>query len=134
MVVIVAYFFEVVVLAADAETFLAVDGATARRGTEAEEYVLELIHPGVGEEQRLVADGDNRRAGDKLVVPALKELDKAGSYLFCGQCHICSAKLGCRIVFSYNNALVQTAGYFFEGLYEPVNHNNNKHNDGYIKK
>ncbi len=106
MVIIVADFFEVVVFAADAEAFLAVDRAAAGWGAEAEEYVLELVHPGVGEEQRLVADGNNWRAGDKLVVFAFEKVNKAGSYLFCAQCHICSAKLGCRVVFFDNDALV----------------------------
>ena len=51
-----AYFFEVIVFAADSKTFLAVDRAATRRDAEAEEYVLELVHTGVGEKQRLVAD------------------------------------------------------------------------------
>ena len=83
VIAVVADFFEVVVLAADAEAFLAVDRATALRRAQAEEYVLELVHPGVGEKQRLVADGDDGRAGDKLVAFAFEEVDKAGSYLFC---------------------------------------------------
>ena len=134
MIVVVAYFFEVVVFAADAEAFLAVDRATARWCAKAEEYVLELVHPRVGEKQGLITDGNNGRTGNKLVVFTFEEVNKAGSYLFCGQCHIFSVKLCCRIVFSDNNALVQTAGYFFEGLYEPVNHSNNENNNGDIEK
>ena len=82
-----ADFFEVVVFAADAEAFLTVDGPFAGRGAEAEEYVLELVHTGVGEKQRLVADGDDWRAGDKDVVFAFEKVDKAGSYLFCAWSH-----------------------------------------------
>jgi hypothetical protein len=83
MVRVTPDFFEVIVFAADAQALLAVDCATALRRAQTEEYVLELIHPGVGEKQRLVADWDNGRAGDKIVVFAPEEVDKTGSYLFC---------------------------------------------------
>ena len=60
-----AHLFEVVVLARDAEDALIVDrtavGACLRPG----EDVLELDHPRVREEERLVAGRDERRAGDR---------------------------------------------------------------------
>jgi hypothetical protein len=133
MIVVVAYFFEVVVLAADAEALLAVDRATAGWCAQTEKYVLKLVHPGVGEKQRLVADGNNGRAGDKLVVFAFEKVDEAGSYLLCGQCHIWSAKLGCRIVFFDNDAFVQTARYLFEGPDEPENQHDDDNNDDVIE-
>ena len=49
--------FEVVVLAAGADAFLAGGGAVVVALFEAEEDVLELVHPGIGEEQRGVAVG-----------------------------------------------------------------------------
>ena len=78
--------------------------------------------------------GRSIKKGPFVSYQLLEKINKAGSYLFCGQCHICSVRLGCRVIFSDNDALVQTAGYFFEGLYEPVNHNNNEHNNGDIEK
>ena len=44
--------FKVVVLAARADAFLATGGAFVIALFEAEENVLELVHPGVGEKQR----------------------------------------------------------------------------------
>jgi hypothetical protein len=124
MVVVVADFFEVVVFAADTEAFLAVDRSPAGRRAEAEEYVLKLVHTGVGEEQRLVADGDNGRTGDKLVVFAFEKVDEAGSYLFCVQCHIWSSKSGCRcrIVFFDNDAFIHLIRNLLPPLYKPEDH------------
>src|SRR5260370_22398150 len=52
--------FEVVVLAAGADAFLARNGAAVVTLLEAEKDVLELVHPGVGEEQGGVVHGDER--------------------------------------------------------------------------
>ena len=52
--------FEVVVLAAGADAFLRGGGAGVVALLGAEEDVLELVHAGVGEEQRGVVGGDER--------------------------------------------------------------------------
>ena len=57
---------------------------------EAEEDVLELVHAGVGEEQRGVAVGDERTAADAAVAFALEEAEEgfadfvAAPFRFCG--------------------------------------------------
>jgi hypothetical protein len=85
MIGVFADFFEVVVFAADPQAFLTVDHPAILRGDQSEEYILELVHPGVGEKQGLIANGDYRRAGDKLVVLAFEKIYKAVSYFFCGK-------------------------------------------------
>ena len=67
---------EVVVLAADAHHLL-----RGRRPRELalfapEEHVLELVHPGVGEEQRRVVPRDERRTGDDAVTVLLEVLEE----------------------------------------------------------
>lgn len=64
MVGVLPHVVEVVVLAAGADALLGVAGAAQaaerrvrRRG--AQEHRLELVHPGVGEQQRGVVDGDH---------------------------------------------------------------------------
>jgi hypothetical protein len=53
----VAHVLEVVVLAAGADALLAGGGAVVGPLVEAQEHVLELVHPGVGEQQRRVVAG-----------------------------------------------------------------------------
>jgi hypothetical protein len=59
--------FEVVVLAAGAHAFLRCRGARVFALLESKENVLELVHSGVGEEQRRVIRWDERRAADSTV-------------------------------------------------------------------
>ena len=59
--VILPHVFEVVVLAGDAHTLLRVDGAGVGAFIRAQKNVLELHHPGVGEQQRGIPAGDERR-------------------------------------------------------------------------
>ena len=65
--------FEVVVLAAGPHAFLRGRGARVLALFEAQEDVLELIHPGVGEEQRGISMRHQRRAAHTFVPLALKE-------------------------------------------------------------
>lgn len=59
---VAAHLFEIVVLAADTETFLRVGAAAWLRLLGAEDNVLPLVHAGVGEHQRgVVLDDDRRR-------------------------------------------------------------------------
>src|ERR1700675_2646591 len=53
--------FKVVVLAARADAFLAGRSLVVIAPLEAEEDVLELVHPGIGEKQRRVVLRDERR-------------------------------------------------------------------------
>ncbi len=52
--------FEVVVLAAGADAFLARNGAAVVALLESEEDIFELVHPGVGEEQGGIVHGNER--------------------------------------------------------------------------
>ena len=61
---------EIVVLSADAHALLARRRTGVVAPLFAEEHVLELVHPGVGEEQRRVVVRHERRAGhDSMAVP-----------------------------------------------------------------
>src|ERR1700677_4731242 len=62
-----AYVFQVVVLAAGADTFLRGGGAGVVALFQAEEDVFELVHPGVGEEQRGIVGRNQRRRVDLFV-------------------------------------------------------------------
>jgi hypothetical protein len=64
--------FEVVVLAAGADALLRRGGARIVALLKTEEHILELVHPGVGEEQRGIIRRDKRRAAHDAV-PALGE-------------------------------------------------------------
>ena len=68
--------FEVVVFAAGADAFLAGGGAIVVALLEAEEDVLELVHAGVGEEQRGIVGGDERRAAHDFVAALFEEAQK----------------------------------------------------------
>ena len=50
----------------------------------AQEQVLELVHPGVGEQQRRVVGRDEGRAGDDLVALAREEVEERGADLVRG--------------------------------------------------
>jgi hypothetical protein len=64
------------VLAAGADAFLCGCGAVVVALLEAEENILELVHPGVGEEQRGIAVGNERGAADAAMAFALKEFEE----------------------------------------------------------
>ena len=74
MVGVAADFLEVVVLAADADALLRVRRADVVPLAGAKEDVLELVHPGVGEQQGGVAVGDHRGAGNDAVAVLCKEI------------------------------------------------------------
>ena len=77
--------FKVVVLAAGADAFLAGRGAVVVALFEAEENVLELVHPGVGEKQRGIVRGDERRAAHDAVAALLEEFQKCFADFVAGQ-------------------------------------------------
>ena len=58
---------QVVVLAADPHAFLDRGGPDIASSFQSEEDVLELIHPGVGEQERRVVLGQKRRARNNLM-------------------------------------------------------------------
>ena len=68
--------FEVVVLAAGAHAFLRRRGARVFALLEAQEHVLELVHPGVGEQQRGVVRRDERRTAHDAVAAVGEEFQK----------------------------------------------------------
>jgi hypothetical protein len=61
------YVFEVIVLAAGADAFLGGGGARIIALLEAQENILELVHPGVREEQGGIIRRDERRAAHDAV-------------------------------------------------------------------
>ena len=71
-----AHVVEVVVLAAGAHALLRGGGARVVALLAAGEDVLELDHAGVGEQQRRVVLGDERRGGDAAVAALLEELEE----------------------------------------------------------
>ena len=72
----VADVLEVVVLAAGADALLRRRGADVGSLVEAEEDVLELVHPGVGEQQRRVVARDDRARRHDRVALRLEELQE----------------------------------------------------------
>ena len=69
-------FFEVVVLAAYPDTFLAVGGTRVVRLAKAQEDILKLVHPGINEQQRFITDRNDRCAGNKLMAFIFEEVNK----------------------------------------------------------
>ena len=64
----VADIFQIVVLAAGAHTALRAGCAGTGPWLQAQKHVLELVHTGVGEQQRGIVRGDQRTAGDASVL------------------------------------------------------------------
>ena len=77
----VAHVLQVVVLAAGADALLAGGGAAVGPLVEAQEHVLELVHAGVGEQQRRVVARHHRRAGHDGVALALEVVQEGGADL-----------------------------------------------------
>ena len=93
---VVADVVEVVVLSAGADALLRVDDAAVLGRLGAEEVGLELVHAGVGEEQRRVVVRDDRRAGhERVAVLLAKEVDEVLADLGGGSGHD-AAFLRCR--------------------------------------
>ena len=65
--------FQVVVFSAGADALLAGGGAFVVALFEAEEDVLELVHSGIGEEQRGIVGGNERRAAHDFVAALFEE-------------------------------------------------------------
>ena len=78
---------EIVVLSADAHALLARRRTGVLAPLFAEEHVLELVHPGVGEEQRRVVVRHERRAGHDAMAVPLEILQKRRANLSPG--HVC---------------------------------------------
>jgi hypothetical protein len=72
----VAHVLQVVVLAAGADALLARRRARVGPLVEAQEHVLELVHPGVGEQQRRVVARHHRARGHDLVALGREEVQE----------------------------------------------------------
>src|SRR5215475_9434431 len=79
-----AHLVQVVVLAAGADALLRRRGALVIALLGAEEDVFELVHPGVGEEQRRIVRREQRRRFDYLVPVPGEEVQECGSYFVSG--------------------------------------------------
>jgi len=72
------------VLAAGADTLLRAGGALVVALLDAEEDVLELVHAGVGEEQRRIVGGDEGGGVDAAVAFRLKTAQKSFANIVAG--------------------------------------------------
>jgi hypothetical protein len=88
MVSVAADRFEVVVLARDSQAFLAIRDPARGRGPHAQEIILELNHPGVGEQQGRIALGDQRCGRHDLMTALLEEVEERLSDFGRGPAHI----------------------------------------------
>src|SRR5271168_2192963 len=77
--------FEVIVLAAGAEAFLAGCGGFVVALFKAEKNVLELVHPGVGEKQRGIVRGDERRTAHDAVAALFEEAQESFANFVAGK-------------------------------------------------
>src|SRR5262245_8339180 len=75
---------EVVVFPTHAHALLGTRRAVVIAPLFAQEHVLELVHPGVREEQRRVIGRDERRGGDDAVPVACEVVEEALSNLVAG--------------------------------------------------
>jgi hypothetical protein len=71
-----AYVFEVVVLAAGADAFLAGGSSLVVALLKAEKDVFELVHPGVGEEQSGIVHRNKRGTPDSSMVFLFEEAEE----------------------------------------------------------
>src|SRR6187549_3084844 len=85
---------EVVMFAADAHALLRRRRALVVASLLPQEQVLELIHPGVGEEQRGVVVGHERSAGDDAMPVPLEVLQERRANLLGGHWFYCSGGNG----------------------------------------
>ncbi len=73
---VASYFFEVVVLSADADTFLCVSDSGIIPLAGSEEDFFELIHPGVREEERRVAVRYDGSARNDAMLPGGEKIEE----------------------------------------------------------
>ena len=85
---------EVVVLARDAHALLARRRANVVAPLAAEKHVLELVHPGVGEEQRRVVARHERRAGHDAVPLGLEVVQEPAADFTRGHGRYCTRDSG----------------------------------------
>ena len=74
------HFFQVVVLTGHTQAFLGVGYPFMLGFSVAEENILELVHPGIGEHQGGVVLHDHRSGGHDLVLLALEKIEEGLSY------------------------------------------------------
>jgi hypothetical protein len=83
----IANVFQIVMLPPGSETFLHRDGTAVRAYFLAEKHALELVHPGIREQQGRIGLGNKRRAGDGTVRLFFKVLHKGPSEFMCAMSH-----------------------------------------------
>ena len=122
--------FQVIVLAAGAHAFLGCCGARVFALIEAQENVLELVHSGVGEEQRGIVRGDERGAAHHAVAALGEEFqERAADFVAARQgslwsCFaICDSKFVTRgKPFEPGTPLFFSGREFSENTFAPANH------------
>src|ERR1019366_1572884 len=77
----------IVMLARDAQAFLTIDYARTRGRADAQEVILELDHPGVGEQQGGIALGNQRRRRHDRMTARGEEIEKRPSNLCSSPAH-----------------------------------------------
>src|SRR6185437_1686633 len=88
----VTHRIEVVVLAAGTQAALHVGRAHVRQLLAAQEHVLELHHPRIGEQEGRIVGGNQRRGGHNGVAAILEELEETGAN-FCSFHAVASGSL-----------------------------------------
>ena len=83
VVSVMAYFFQIIVFAADTEAFLRIGATFACGGTVAQDDVFELVHARIGKHQRRVVFDDHRRRRDNKMPLRLEELDERVADFVC---------------------------------------------------
>lgn len=76
MVGIAADFFEIVMLAADADAFLRIGGTSVVTLAGSEKHILELVHAGVRKQQRRVAMRNDGCARHNAMPALLKKVQE----------------------------------------------------------
>ena len=94
----VADVLEVVVLAAGPDASLRGDSTPDLALLASEKYVLELHHARVGKEQRRVIGRYQRRTGDLLMPPVLKEIQEGLAEFIRGRFHVMLMKQSVKLI------------------------------------
>ena len=68
--------------AGDADAFLGIDSAGVRTAALTEEHVLELVHTGIGEQQRRIVRRYKRRRAHECMPSLAEEVDEFGADVF----------------------------------------------------
>ena len=87
MIGIMTHLFQVIVLTGDPEALLRIGKPRMLYSLIAKKYVLELIHPCVGEHQCGIVLNYHGSGWNQLVLIRMEEIKKSPPYFICGSDH-----------------------------------------------